>query len=111
MTDGMIDVTVLIIDGQSQVRDLLAERLDRQRGLAVVAKTSNPLVGADLARDWQPHVILADFRLPGKDRAESCRWLKAESPGSELVLLTPYFREGEELACLRRGKQMSAQGD
>ena len=101
--DKMMDVTILIIDGHPDVRDLLARRLDGQPGLRVVAKTSDPIVGAERAHDWQPHVILADFRLAGKDRAETCRWLGQVHPGSKLVLLASYFRVGEELKCLQAG--------
>ena len=98
-----MSITVLIIDEQPEVCELLADRLDREPGIRVVGKTSNPFIGGELAHLWQPDVILADLQRVGADRAQVCRWLKELSPGAGMVILASYFKNGEAAACLDAG--------
>ena len=98
-----MSITVLIIDERPEVCQLLGERLDREPGLHVVGRTSNPFIGGELAHLYQPDVILADLQRVGRDRAQVCRWLKELSPGAKLVILASYFKNGEAVACLEAG--------
>jgi DNA-binding NarL/FixJ family response regulator len=99
----MPDATVLIIDEHPDVCALLARRLGCQPGLKVVAHTSDPVVGAELARQWKPQIIMVDFKRAGRDRAEMYRGINRLSPGSRLVVLTSYWAQDEQEACLRSG--------
>lgn len=68
---------ILIIEDESSLRETLAYRF-QQEGYEV--KTSaNGGSGLDLARTWQPDLLLLDVMLPGLDGFEICRRLKAES--------------------------------
>ena len=99
----MPDATVLIIDEHPDVCALLARGLGCQPGLKVVAHTSDPVVGAELARQWKPQIIVVDFKRAGRDRAEMYRGISRMSPGSRLIVLTSYWALGEQEACLRSG--------
>jgi DNA-binding NarL/FixJ family response regulator len=89
------DLTVLIIDEHSDISPLLAERLSLIRGIRVIGETANVMLGAELAHQLAPDVILADFRRTGPPRSETYRWLGRVSPGSLIMAHTSYFGSGE----------------
>ena len=89
------DLTLLIIDGNSDISPLLAERLSLIPGIRVVGDTENVMLGAELAHELAPDVILADFRRTGPPRAETYRWLARVSPRSKLIAHTSYLANGE----------------
>jgi DNA-binding NarL/FixJ family response regulator len=97
------DLTVLIIDENAGVGAALAQRLKSSRGITVIAHTENPTLGAELAHQLKPTVILADFRPTGPPRTETYRWLHRVAPQSQLVVLSSFYGEGEERACMEAG--------
>ena len=97
------DLTVLVIDENAGISPLLAQRLSLIRGIRVVGETANVMLGAELAHQLEPDVILADFRRTGPPRAETYRWLGRLSPGSVIVAHTTYFGSGEGHALREAG--------
>lgn len=97
------ELTVLIIDEHSEVSQALARGLRRIAGIHVVGETSNVMLGAELAHQFEPDVILADFRRTGPPRAETYRWLSRVSPASQVVAHTSYIANGEERALREAG--------
>jgi DNA-binding NarL/FixJ family response regulator len=91
-------VMVLIIDEHSGIPKLLADRLALMPGLRVIGETANVMLGAELAHQFEPDIILADFRRTGPPRAETYRWLCRISPGSTVVAHTSYLANGDERA-------------
>jgi AmiR/NasT family two-component response regulator len=90
------NLTVLIVDEHSGISLLLAERLGLIPGIRVVGETANVMLGAELAHQFEPDVILADFRRTGPPRAETYRWLSRVSPSSRVVAHTSYLPNGDE---------------
>jgi len=88
-------LTVLIIDENADISPLLAERLSLISGIRVVGETANVMLGAELAHQLGPDVILADFRRTGPPRVETYRWLARVSPASILVAHTSCLANGE----------------
>jgi DNA-binding NarL/FixJ family response regulator len=97
------DLTVLVIDEHSDISPLLAARLSLIRGIRVIGETANVMLGAELAHQLKPDVILADFRRTGPPRAETYRWLGRVSPGALIVAHTSYFGNGEGHALREAG--------
>lgn len=97
------DLTVLIIDENAGVGEALAQRLRSSKGVRVMGQTQNPVLGAELAHELKPQVILADFRPTGPPRTETYRWLARVAPLSRLVVLSSFYEEGEEQACIDAG--------
>ena len=97
------DLTVLIVDEHSDISPILAERLSLVRGIRVIGETANVMLGAELAHQLEPDVILADFRRTGPPRAETYRWLARVSPGALIVAHTSYFGSGEGHALREAG--------
>ncbi len=96
-------VTVLVIDEHGGISPLLAERLSFTPGIHVVGETANVMLGAELAHQLQPDVILADFRRTGPPRPETYRWLCRVSPSSKVIAHTSYLPNGDERAMREAG--------
>jgi two-component system vancomycin resistance associated response regulator VraR len=97
------DVTVLIVDEHTGIPKLLAERLDKVPGIHVIGETANVMLGAELAHQFEPDVILADFRRTGPPRPETYRWLCRVSPRSRVVAHTSYLAGGDERSLREAG--------
>ena len=96
-------LTVLIIDEHATISPLLAGRLSLIPGLRIIGETANAMLGAELAHQLRPDVILAEFRRTGPPRAETYRWLCRISPGSRVVAHTSYLPNGDERALREAG--------
>jgi DNA-binding NarL/FixJ family response regulator len=96
-------LTVLIIDEHHEVSDILARRLEASRFLRVIGNTSNVLLGAELAHELKPDIILADFKRTGPPRPETYRWLARVSPRSRIIALVSYLDPREEAELLEAG--------
>jgi DNA-binding NarL/FixJ family response regulator len=97
------ELTVLIIDEHHEINELLARRLDKTNGLRVIGNTSNVLLGAELAHELQPNIIIADFKRTGPPRPETYRWLARVSPSSRIVALLGTVSVAEEAELLAAG--------
>jgi len=114
--NGVREINVLIIDGHAGVRAQLAQRLHAHPRFRVVAHTSNPLLGRELAWLWEPDVILIDLKATGRYSSEMCHRIAHASPGSRLVVFTSYLLNGEEQfyheagvsMCLLKGLSLKA---
>jgi two-component system OmpR family response regulator len=78
--------TVLIIDEDSKVVDLLAATLAYQ-GFTVLGAASGP-DGLERARTLRPDVVLLEVALPGMDGFEVLRQLRANGIGAPVLFLT-----------------------
>ena len=65
---------VLVVDNEQEVLDLLSWFL-RDEGYEVIT-AENGAKAILLAKSENPDVILLDFRMPGFDGIETCKWLK-----------------------------------
>ncbi len=98
----LMTINLLILDDHEEVRDLLASRLREQADIDVVGVTSDVREAERECARLQPDIVLIDIRrLP--DAPAACRRLGQASPRSRLVVLTSYFREGEEEALREAG--------
>ena len=97
------EITVLIIDEHSGISPLLSQRLSLIPGIRVIGETANVMLGAELAHQLKPDLILADFRRTGPPRSETYRWLCRVSPRSKVVAHTSYVVNGDERALREAG--------
>jgi DNA-binding NarL/FixJ family response regulator len=97
------ELTVLIIDEHSGISPVLSQRLSLIPGISVIGETANVMLGAELAHQLEPDLILADFRRTGPPRSETYRWLCRVSPRSKVVAHTSYVVDGDERALREAG--------
>lgn len=95
---GSRPLRVLVVDDTDHVRDMLVTMLEldgfevrgcAQGGAAVVAA----------ADEFEPHVVVIDYKMPGADGIATARALRAARPEQSIVLYSAYLdRRLEEQA-------------
>jgi two-component system, NarL family, response regulator DevR len=104
MTDGPTrPLTLLIVDDHEVVRQGLASMLDRRPGFQVVAEAGTVAEALDMARRFQPELVVMDVRLPDGSGVEACRDIRAEFPETRVVMLTSYPDEEAVIAAIIAG--------
>jgi DNA-binding NarL/FixJ family response regulator len=112
---GTKATSILIIDEHEEVCAALARRIEGFGGFDVIEATSNPVLAAEIAHEYSPQIIIADFKFGPRPRDEMARWMLSASPQSRLVIYGSYFTNGEREAFAKAGavrcllKGMSAQ--
>jgi DNA-binding response OmpR family regulator len=75
---------ILVVDDEISLQETLAYNLEKQ-GYAVKTTGDGSEV-LDMAREWQPDLIILDVMLPGLDGFEVCRILRQEMSTPVLML-------------------------
>ena len=83
-------VSVMLVDDHEVVRTGLRTLLERRPGLAVVAEAGTVAEAIAAALQSQPDVIVMDIRLPDGNGIEACREIRADLPGTRVLMLTSY---------------------
>jgi two-component system, NarL family, response regulator DevR len=91
-TDAAPDkpLRLLVVDDHEVVRQGLVAMLDRRPNFQVVAEAGTAADSIDLARRYQPDLVIMDVRLPDGSGIEACRDIRAELPQTRVVILTSY---------------------
>ena len=99
----MSAVRVVVADDQTVVRDGLVTLLKLLPGIDVVGAASDGDEALQLVAERNPDVLLVDLRMPRCDGVEATRRVRAEHPGTEVVVLTTYSDDESVLSALRAG--------
>jgi two-component system response regulator DesR len=100
---GAALISVLLADGHRLFRSALAALLDRETDLTVVAEAAwgdDALTGALLLR---PAVAVLDLDLPGRSALDVAAAIRAQAPGTRVLLLTAYNRPADVKRALADG--------
>jgi len=79
-------VRVLVVDDERDFTNLLSERL-RTRGMEVRTAYDGQ-EALEVARAFEPEVVILDISMPGMSGLETMDILRAEKPAPEVILLT-----------------------
>ena len=95
--------TVLVVEDEKVIRDLLRLHLDLAR--FDVREASDGRKGLDLARAERFDVVILDVMLPGLDGVTLCRALRAEgaSRDAPILMLTARDTESDKVVGLESG--------
>jgi two-component system response regulator DesR len=99
-------IRLLLADDQALVRGALAALLDLEPDLEVVAQVGRGDEVLSAAREHAPDVALLDVEMPGQDGIAAAAQLRAELPGTRVLIVTTFGRPG----FLRRAMQSGASG-
>jgi len=81
---------LLVVDDHEVVRQGLVAMIGRRPGFQVVAEAGTAAESVELARRYQPDLVVMDVRLPDGSGIEACREIRAELPNTRVVILTSY---------------------
>ena len=93
-------VTVLVVDDEPIVREVVATYLRRDGYRAVEA--GDGVAARDLIERLSPQLVVLDVMLPGVDGLELCRWVRARS-STPIIMLTARGEEADRLVGLEIG--------
>ena len=79
---------VLIVDDDASVRDVIGVLLSEEGYQCTVAEGAQQAL--DTARHTQPHLVISDVKMPGKDGFWLLDRLRKEHPDTAVVMLTAF---------------------
>lgn len=87
-TASFMATRIVIADDHAVVRRGLRQVLDAEPGFEVVAEAANVDDARRYVRGHHPNVLVLDLNMPGGSSLEHIPAIRAESPGTEIVVLT-----------------------
>ena len=96
-------LSLLIVDDHEVVRQGLVALLSRRPEFQVVAEAGTVADAVAAARRFEPDLVIMDIRLPDGSGIEACREIRADLPGTRVVMLTSYPDEDAVLSAIVAG--------
>jgi two-component system, NarL family, response regulator NreC len=81
-------IRIVLADDHAVVRSGLRMLLDSEGDFEVVAEASDVEGAARYVRGHHPHVLVLDLNMPGGSSLAAIPVIRAESPGTQIVVLT-----------------------
>ncbi|MFZ3217739.1 MAG: response regulator transcription factor [Candidatus Acidiferrales bacterium] len=94
---------VLVADDHAVVRRGVRALLETQPGIEVCCEAANGVEAIEYVRKAKPDLVLLDLTMPEMNGLEVARAIRAESPATEVVILTMHFSEEVAREVLRSG--------
>lgn len=96
-------ITVLLVDDHQVVRQGVRAFLQAQTDIEVVAEAYSGETAVALAAEHAPDVVLMDLVMPGMDGVAATRAVKAQSPRTQIIMLTSYHQDEHIFPAIRAG--------
>ncbi len=96
-------IRVLLVDDHNVLRQGMAQVLETQPDMSVVAQARNGVEAIKQAQEQQPNVILMDINMPQMDGVEATRKITAVSPNTGIIILTMYRRDDYVFEAIKAG--------
>lgn len=99
----MTTVRILVVDDHEVVRLGLVTLLGRQAGYQVVGEAAGAGESVEKARALKPDIVVMDVRMPDGSGIEACRQIRAELPGTKVIMLTSYADDEAVITAVMAG--------
>ena len=96
-------IRVLIAEDDELARGALAELIQSEDGLELVAVAGDADEAVEMARQHQPHVALLDVRMPSGGGPTAARGIRLCSPQTRIVALSMHEDRATVLEMIRAG--------
>jgi two-component system NarL family response regulator len=95
--------TVLLVDDHALMRTGVANIINHEADLQVVAEASNGVEAIAAFEQFHPDVTLLDLRMPIMEGVEAVRQIRALDPRARVIVLTTYDTDDEISRALKAG--------
>ncbi len=99
----MANIRLLLVDDHAVVRLGLVSLFGAAPHVQVVGEAGSVAEALALTRRHQPDVVLMDVRLPDGSGIEACREIRADCPGTRVVMLTSFADEDAVITAILAG--------
>lgn len=86
----MNQISILLVDDHTIIRDGLRALLETHPDLRVVAEADNGLAAYEQVKLHRPQIVLMDIRMPHTDGVEATRLIKRDFPETAVLVLTTF---------------------
>src|SRR4051812_48972391 len=93
LRSGRAPLRVLLVDDVADLRLLLASLFAGHPGVQVVGEAANGEEAVELARQYEPDLVVLDLTMPVLDGVSALPLLRQVSPRSRIVVLSAVPRE------------------
>ena len=95
--------TVLLVDDHALLRTGVANIINQEADLEVVAEAGDGVEALDAYDRHRPDVILLDLRMPRMEGVEVVRRIRERDPRARVIILTTYDTDDEIERALKAG--------
>jgi two-component system NarL family response regulator len=95
--------TVLVVDDHALVRTGVANIINQEPDLQVVAEAGNGLEAVEAYDRFRPDVTLLDLRMPVMEGVDAVRAIRELDPNARVIVLTTYDTDDEITQALKAG--------
>ena len=96
-------ITVLLVDDDPVMRQLLRDILDRYPDISIVGEAESGEDAVALTKTLTPAVVIMDFNLPAMSGIEATTSIKLKSPSTAIIGLTASAPGDTEYAMVAAG--------
>ena len=107
-------VRVVLVEDNKVFREALELLLALRRDIHVVASVADGTEAVPACREYDPDVVVMDYRLPGLDGVQATRAVRQACPRTAVIVLTASasaremgaLREAGAVACLTKDQDL-----
>ena len=103
MLEAASPIRVLLADDHAIVRNGVAQILNEERGISVVAEAADGAEAVELFARIRPDVALVDLRMPKLEGVQVVEQIRERFPDAAIVILTTYDTDNDIERALRAG--------
>jgi two-component system NarL family response regulator len=103
--------TVLLVDDHALLRTGVANIINQEPDLRVVAEAGNGVEAIEAYDRYRPDVMLLDLRMPVMEGVEVVRRIRERDPAARVIVLTTYDTDDEISRALKAGAKAYALKD
>src|SRR6185295_3944334 len=94
---------VLVVDDHSLLRTGVANIINQEMDLEVVAEAADGRDGVEAFRQYRPDVTLMDLRMPAMEGVEAVRRIREIDSQARVIVLTTYDADEDIARALQAG--------
>ncbi len=94
---------VLLADDHALLRTGVANIVNQEPGLTVVAEAGNGEEAVAAFQEYRPDVTVLDLRMPGMEGVETVRRIREIDPAARIIILTTYDADEDIALALKAG--------
>jgi DNA-binding NarL/FixJ family response regulator len=103
IADASPRATVLVVDDHALLRTGVANIINQEPDLRVIAEAANGLEAVEAYERYRPDVTLLDLRMPVMEGVEAVRRIRERHPNAKVIVLTTYDSDEDIARALKAG--------